>query len=149
MNPRRLLLAALLLPAACAVRTHASGLLPEQPPAPGFEADSLRPTLRWEAFAPPADLAVSDITYEVRLFTADADLPENAFYARTGLRDPRHTIETTLEPDRTYFWTVRARFRVDGRERHTQWSGFARPDARIALVPQPPPAYFPLRTPRP
>jgi hypothetical protein len=136
---------ALLLLAAC-VPTRATGLLPESPPPPAFEADSARPTLRWEALDPPGAV---EVTYEVRLFMDPSDPPEKAFYSRAGLRDPRHTIDAILEPARTYYWTVRAHFSVDGRPRHTQWSGFARPDSRSALLPGPPPLWFPLRTPRP
>jgi hypothetical protein len=98
---------------------------------------TLTPTLRWESFPRPgdrrklgADVAsrVSNVTYELRFWPA----PRNAAEAErqqwapdtpvaTGLRDPSYTPPAPLAPDRLYYWTVRARFDLDGRPRVTQW----------------------------
>jgi hypothetical protein len=47
--------------------------------------------------------------------------PAGIVYRRDGLASPTHTLETALSPGTRYFWTVRARFELDGRERVTEW----------------------------
>lgn len=44
-------------------------------------------------------------------------------YRREGLSATEHRIETPLTPCAFYAWTVRARFKLDGRPRVTEWSG--------------------------
>ena len=48
--------------------------------------------------------------------------PAELAYAREGLTNPFHTVETPLAPSTIYLWTVRARFRLDGQPRVTEWS---------------------------
>jgi hypothetical protein len=43
-------------------------------------------------------------------------------YRREHLTEPIHTLEILLEPNVRYFWTVRARFTVDGKTKVTEWS---------------------------
>jgi hypothetical protein len=42
-----------------------------------------------------------------------------------------HTIDLPLEPSSEYFWTVRARFKFDGKTRTTPWSHFTWPQALV------------------
>lgn len=44
-------------------------------------------------------------------------------YRRDGLTEPEHRIEFPLTPCAFYAWTVRARFRLDGHFRATEWTG--------------------------
>jgi len=102
------------------------------------EAASLQPDLEWEAYprrypwAPESVYAsrIENVTYELRLFSSvrqyvfgkpDVLYPERMFYERTGLRAPAHQPEIELAPCTVYFWTARARFTLDGRERVTPW----------------------------
>jgi len=103
--------------------------------------DGIQPTLRWEAFPRPHDLPsgtaaasrVSDVSYELRLYRSRpfVEVPlltkvlsaETEIYSRTGLIDPYHRVEANLDHCAVYFWTVRARFRLDGVPRVTEWTG--------------------------
>jgi hypothetical protein len=120
------------------------------------EVDSLRPVLRWEAF-PPEGLRLSEaeainkiryITYDLNVWISENDSPSSLIYSRRGLPEPRHEIEEPLLPCANYFWTVRARFLVDGKERVSEWgisawpepTGAAAADAivrRSPVVPHP------------
>ena len=48
--------------------------------------------------------------------------PGELMYTRRGIRDPNHTIETSLQPASHYYWSIRAHFRLDGKRRATEWS---------------------------
>lgn len=126
-------------------------LYPEKPGSYSFSkiatVDSLQPTLRWEAFPRGADLESSgnhlararNIRYELRIArTADEAAGIAAFntvYQRDNLPEPQHTLEQPLEPGREYFWSVRARFELDGSTRLTPWSRrYPRTESNV-LVP--------------
>ena len=91
--------------------------------------DSIRPVISWEAFprtsdrkVAPADMArASHVRYDLIIARERNLAPDEVVYRREGLPEPRHQIETRLQPDARYFWTVRARFMLDGRERVTEW----------------------------
>jgi hypothetical protein len=114
------------------------GLLPLYPalrsPAPIVNDDRL--TLRWQEFpravdrqaAPEIMNRVTDVRYDLMLSTSPAWSPVGVFtYNRTGLPAAEHKLDTILKPGYSYVWTVRARFNLDGRERVTEWSGYAFP----------------------
>ena len=107
--------------------------------------DTLRPTFRWERFPrirDPSDpffsTRMGSVTYELRLWKVGKGFPDDykyswmygcwdtdpgeLVYSRQGIGQPEHTLETPLQPDSRYFWTVRAHFTLDGRRRATQWS---------------------------
>jgi len=123
------------------------------------EADSLSPTLRWEAFPRPEDLKadtsgrlrnVKNVTYEIRIWSADNWYPADLVYARAGLTEPAHTLDTPLAPDTLYLWTIRARFDLDGHQRVTQWAILGLDDYRVSVLP---PSgrnlgYYGLKTPK-
>jgi len=91
--------------------------------------NSLQPTLRWQSFprqadvaAAPAEMArVTDVTYELVIAREQALAPAEVAYRRDGLPRPEHRLETPLAPKTRYFWTVRARFKLDGATRVTGW----------------------------
>jgi len=131
-----------------------------------FSVESVTPTLAWE-LAPvvdrtppdsvnwrpgetPAPTEVvrkalppgtreSDITYDLRIWSVVDGAPGELVYERERLSQPQHRVETALEPDSTYFWSVRMRYIVDGRERARRWSAasvppfFFPPSLRAAL----------------
>jgi hypothetical protein len=120
------------------------------------QVDSLRPTLRWEAFPRPEDLTADtegrlasarSVTYELRIWRAEGGFPGELVYVRADLTEPAHTLDTPLGPDTLYLWTVRARFDLDGQPRVTLWAVLirTRSDAREAVLP--PSDYYQLRTP--
>jgi hypothetical protein len=99
---------------------------------PRFEwtlVDTLQPTLRWEAFprdaertAAPADMArVENVTYDLVLARETNLAPTGEVYRRQGLPRPEHRLEVALQPGARYFWTVRARFTLDGATRVIGW----------------------------
>ncbi|HUM16825.1 MAG TPA: hypothetical protein VL086_14115 [Candidatus Nitrosotalea sp.] len=119
-------------------------------------ADDLQPTLRWETFPRPVDApAVSNISYELRIWRAEKNqdapgqglvLPGELVYARAGLVEPVHRVETPLEPDTLYLWSIRARFELEGRVRVTDWGAlmFPRPFPTWLIPAR---GYYPIKTP--
>lgn len=126
-----LVLAGLLALSGCSHEASVfSGLKPETPPALRGDCapvTSRQPTLRWQAFPAAREAAenapgVSDITYELKIWAADHDAPGELVYAREGLSEPSHTVQDPLSTDTSYFWSVRARFLLNGvAPRVTDW----------------------------
>ena len=48
--------------------------------------------------------------------------PGELVYTKQGLLNPEHNLETPLQPNSLYFWTVRAHFTLNGKRRATEWS---------------------------
>ncbi|MBH0200997.1 MAG: hypothetical protein HP496_01525 [Nitrospira sp.] len=78
--------------------------------------DSLQPTMSWETF--PG----SNVTYDLKIWRSGRLGPDTLVYSRTNLDQPTHKLETALEPSSLYYWSVRAHFTEQGRERITDWS---------------------------
>ncbi len=122
----------------------AFGLAPIYPPTRGtltedrwigpkfewFAVEKLQPQFQWEAFPRPGDIAeapdemskVVGVTYDLIVASEENLAPAEVVYWKTGLISPEHTISISLQPEKRYFWTVRARFNLDGRSRITEWS---------------------------
>ena len=84
---------------------------------------------------PPAGAAVEVLHYDLRIFEEYDWGPGDLVYERAGLRGNEHRIESALKPATMYFWTVRARYAVDGQPRATRWSAADEPRvARSAAV---------------
>ena len=143
MSPRWLvfLSTVVVVLSGCTRPAPVYGLRPEYPTASldltdtakvaFIKVDSLQPTLRWEPF-PDADTRkadrdgrlnrVRDVRYDLRILGAENDHPTEVVYARSELPEPSHKLETPLLPAAKYFWTVRARFTLDGVTRVTPWA---------------------------
>jgi len=145
--------------AACATPLEVAGLRPLSPEQYRHppKLESLQPELRWEAFPRPMDLKedrggwvsrVRHVTYDLRIWRGSRDpngyqevYPAELVYSRTALAAPAHTVETPLEHDTQYLWSVRARFEIDGQQRVTPWSVLLLPgqsaidDPRSTSVP--------------
>jgi hypothetical protein len=65
--------------------------------------------------------AAADYLYSWRHECRDTD-PGELVYIKQGLVIPEHTLDTPLQPNSRYFWTVRAHFTLDGTRRATEWS---------------------------
>ena len=133
-------LGVVLVVAGCA-QFPVSGLRPQYPKArfrfggPGGEVayvkvDSLQPTLLWEPFPRPQDheadkegvlKRIRNVAYDLKILRALDNYPIELIYARQGLPEPSHSIEEPLEPSTKYFWTIRARFELDGHSRVIAW----------------------------
>lgn len=91
--------------------------------------DSLQPMMRWQGFprevdraVAPEDMArVSNVTYDLVIARERNLAAADIVYRRSGLPAPGHRLETPLEPNARYFWTVRARFMLDGVPHVTGW----------------------------
>jgi hypothetical protein len=89
----------------------------------------LQPTLRWQPFPREADIAaapgamarVRNVRYDLVIAREQALAPAEIVYRRGDLPQPAHWLEAPLAARTTYYWTVRARFELDGRERVTAW----------------------------
>ncbi len=138
-----------------------SGPQPAPPAAPWefVSADSLQPTLRWEGFPQLQDRQtnreetlgrIRQVTYDLMIWRAEEEYPQEFLqaypgelvYRRQGLSEPWHKLEEPLAPTTKYFWTIRARFELDGLPRVTQW-GMTKgrpddlPEARMPVIPSP------------
>ena len=103
-----------------------------------FAVVGQQPTFEWESFprkfdgdlATTGNSRIANVRYEVRIFDAVKDenserramIPNNQVYEANDIGEPFYTIGQALESCAQYFWTVRARFRLDGKERFTHWA---------------------------
>jgi hypothetical protein len=131
----------LVLVTSCTVKSSVLGLKPEYPEnrigglyrsdtneIVFVEVDSLQPTLRWESFPRPQDLkedkalsSIKNVTYDLKIWRSDDGYPAAVMCSKQGLREPHYKLEEPLEPCSKYFWTIRARFEIDGKMRVTEW----------------------------
>jgi len=154
-----LCLLALLALSACGV-PHA-GLMAEYPTrerdgcmlfSKFKTVETLTPTLRWQTIGQVlmegnerninrADL--TDISYELRIWETETGYSGRLVYSRLGIATPYHTLEEPMKSDVRYLWTVRAHFKVDGKERVSEWgmTGFLLQDE-----PVPNPSCFRFKT---
>lgn len=124
--------------------SSAFGLAPIYPPTRGaltgdhfigavfewYAVETLSPHLKWEAFPRPGDIAkapedmarVRNIRYDLLVAEEENMAPGEVVYRKDGLTSPDHTMIGALQSGRRYFWTVRARFDLDGQTRVTEWS---------------------------
>jgi hypothetical protein len=127
----------------------------------GSRVDTLQPTLRWTAFPREIDRRELDpetlqkiggVTYDVRIWDEAVEVRSSPLderwrdrmvYERTGLSTPEHTLEVPLLPDSRYYWSVRARFVVDGRSMATRWGR-----SNLCFSDLPYPGYFAFDTPK-
>lgn len=102
------------------------------------EVASLQPTLQWERFPRDHDRVdadghyhtITDVRYDLRVFdtaipssTNIVLVPAQQVYDARDISEPYHKIESGLHDCSDYFWTVRARFKLDGQVRVTEWAG--------------------------
>lgn len=138
-----------------------SGLQAEYPPKERslvslfgefVEADSLTPTLRWQTVGQVLmegnernidKDALTDITYELRIWKTETGYAGRRVYSRKGIKTPYHALEESLEENSRYLWSVRAHFMVNGKPRVSEWgmAGFLLQDE-----PVPDPACFRFKT---
>ncbi len=138
-----------LFPAGCASHNVTIGLRPEYPESykrlwPGWpvaieeiiftKIDTIEPTFRWDSFPRKKDVEskkqelhevlgrITDVTYDLKIFRAENDYPAELMYSKQGLTEPFHKIKKPLESCTKYFWSVRARFKLDNKTRVTGWS---------------------------
>jgi hypothetical protein len=101
------------------------------------EVDSLQPSFHWQAFPKSEDslaCKVREVTYELRIWRMTPGESGKVVYARRDLKSPYHKLEEPLEPASKYFWSVRARFLIEGHRRVTEW-GLAGIPLRNEAVP--------------
>ena len=110
-----------------------------------------QPTLHWASFPSPQDLEddpqgklkeAHTITYELRVFTADRRI----VYQRSAVREPEHQLNWGLESGKTYYWTVRPHFEIEGKPRVGHWSTIHCPDVFSWTRPLPLSAFASFRT---
>ncbi len=114
---------------------------------------NLTPMLSWESFPRPFDLAAGEfsaVTYDLRLYAGEVLRlgvvePTRLLHEWSGLVEPRHVLSTPLQPCAHYFWTVRARFTLNGVRRVTEWAGAY--DTAGGEVAPSYEFYYPFRTP--
>jgi len=95
------------------------------------QVDSVKPTLQWKSFPTAKDIKadktgdlgrISEVTYDLKIWKAEDPPNEDIIHGRTQLKNPSHKIESPLIPLTRYFWSVRVRFKLDGRDIETNWS---------------------------
>jgi hypothetical protein len=114
------------------------GLHPDEPPATKkgmslqtdfVEVDTLKPTFRWHPLTigtePPEDpdsARIDNITYELRIWRTVSSDEGKLVYQRQKLTTTAHRLEHALEYGTRYYWSVRAHFDIDGKNRTTEWT---------------------------
>ena len=114
------------------------GLHPDEPPATKkgmslqtdfVEIDTLKPTFRWHPLAIGTDLPedqgsarIDRITYEIRIWRTVSSDAGKLVYQRTQLTTTAHQLEQALDYGTRYYWSVRAHFDIDGKNRTTEWT---------------------------
>ena len=91
--------------------------------------DTLQPTFQWQRFPRENDIKtapeemgrVENVRYDIVVAREHNLAPAEVVYRREGLLDASHPITLSLHPNTRYFWTVRARFELDGRQLVTEW----------------------------
>jgi hypothetical protein len=92
----------------------------------------VQPTLRWEHFPRDYDLIgaggqrhqITDVRYDFRVFEGIAGSYSGPqVYEVRDIPESYHRIQSGLKACSDYYWTVRARFKLDGRIRATEWAG--------------------------
>ena len=78
--------------------------------------DVLQPTMSWEPFYGP------HVTYELKIWRSGRLGPDDLVYSRTNIKQASHRLETALGPSSLYYWSVRAHFVDQGKDRITEWS---------------------------
>ena len=150
----RVLLALVLVMGGCTAPAEITGLRPLYPEAStGWaKVDSLQPTFRWEKFPRPLDLKsggaelgkrVRNVTYDLRIWRGDYLRPRELVFERTRLTVPEHKLAKPLATATKYYWTIRARFEIDGNPRVLEWGarrrslGVTGEGQRSPVVPSP------------
>ncbi|MGD2140804.1 MAG: hypothetical protein PVH25_10435 [Burkholderiales bacterium] len=100
--------------------------------------DALKPTFQWEPFPREFEAAaqsneghrITNVRYELRVYDAVEPFnPNHLFvpglkvYEAIDIPEPTHTIDVRLRDCSEYYWTVRAKFDLDGQTRATEWAG--------------------------
>lgn len=107
--------------------------------------DSTQPTLRWQAFPRPSDRAaapaemarVANVRYDLVIAEERALAPARIVYRGENLVEPQLRLSSPLRANGYYFWSVRARFTLDGRERVTEWGALRAPGNVQMATPSP------------
>jgi hypothetical protein len=148
------------------VESQSVGLQPKSPSISGADGisfvviDGTQPILEWEGFPTVRDrerdsgwiARTQNVRYDVVIYRARRDAPAEVVYSQTGLPGHTHQVSEPLPARTRYFWTVRARFELDGQVRVTDWSVVDAqnvyphgPVSRLPLVPSE--FYFRFETP--
>lgn len=118
------------------------------------DVSSLTPVFEWESFPRSFDKpegGFSDVKYDLKIYASSLTMngklavPARLLLEINGLREPMYALVKPLEPCGWYYWSVRARFMLNGSQRTTEWAG-----AYYTAGGEMPPLdlyYFPFRTP--
>lgn len=93
----------------------------------GFVTQTVTPTLAWTLSLAGGDsygawtaaIDESNTYYDIAIFDA-----HRLVYEAEELPDPQHTVDFGLEPCKTYRWSVRPSYHVDGDVRFGEWMRF-------------------------
>jgi hypothetical protein len=126
----------------CTSIGETSGIKPSSPPywysfySGVPEVDSLTPTLKWEPLETEnIDGDLTDIRYDVDIFTVSGLLfqDETVDYHKEDIVETSLVVESPLQPDKRYFWRIRAKYKQNGREVTGDWN--SRSDLRTGVSP--------------
>jgi hypothetical protein len=100
----------LAVAAAAVLAAGCTSYLGVRPLSPAYNqrVSDLQPTFTWEADPDPG------VTYDLVVYAPtesgeQALMQKKQVYYREGLKGSSHRIETRLDPDKTYTWSIRAR----------------------------------------
>lgn len=105
---------------------------------------SLQPMLEWEPFPRPRDRRpenasllgrISEVSYDLKVWEVSAGYPQRLVIDRAGLAWQQYRPDVPLQPDTRYFWTFRARYRLDGMPHVTRWAFSSVPATAEGMPP--------------
>jgi hypothetical protein len=99
-----------------------------------------QPALAWQEFPRPADIAaapadmarIRNVRYDLVVGTGDTGESLEVVYRRDNLPAATHLLDLQL-PRSPYFWSARAHFELDGRQRVTEWSAACPLDPQLVV----------------
>jgi hypothetical protein len=100
-----------------------------------------QPTLEWESFPRVIDRqtryahllnTVTNIRYDLRIWQTINNAPPQIVYERRALTVPTHALDHPLAPATRHFWSIRARFEVNGRTQAIRWGCYRTPMYDVA-----------------
>ena len=98
------------------------------------EISDLEPRFSWEAFPRPFDnfsvhsVEPKNVSYELRVYEGlkkknKIVLDRKLIYTANNIRQNSYTYPWKLKSCNWYYWTIRARFKLNGIMRTTEWAG--------------------------
>ena len=69
------------------------------------------------------DISINDVSYDLKIWQGNGDI----VYKASRIAENFHSLESDLEPNTNYYWSIRACFEIDEKSICTRWASSTRP----------------------